>query len=139
MKAYLDASVIVPLFLADPFTPRAESLLRTPDLTVVISDWAGLEVSNVIARRVRIQALTAEEALRILGDFDLWRGRAAVEAETTRSDVRVATNLVRRPDLVLRGPDALHIAIAQRLGASLATFDARMANAAVAVGLEILA
>ena len=40
MKAYLDASVIVPLFLADPFTSRAEVLLGTPDLALIVADAA---------------------------------------------------------------------------------------------------
>jgi predicted nucleic acid-binding protein len=136
LKAYLDASVIVPLFLADPFTERAESLLRTPDLAPIVADWAVLEVSNVVSRRVRIQALTEQAALTVLANFDLWRGRWAADAETTRADVAAAIRFVRRFDLFLRGPDALHIAIAQRLGASLCTFDERMATAAAAIGLE---
>ncbi len=135
MRAYLDASVIVPLFLADPFTERAESLLRTPDLAPIVADWAVLEVSNVVSRRVRIRALTEQAALTILANFDLWRGRCAADAETTRADVDAAIQFVRRFDLFLRGPDAIHIAIAQRLGASLCTFDERMATAAAIVGL----
>jgi predicted nucleic acid-binding protein len=136
VKAYLDASVIVPLFLADPFTARAEALLRTPHLALIVADWAVLEVSNVISRRVRIQALKRQDALTVLANFDLWRGRSAADAETTRGDVGAATQFVRRLDLVLRGPDAIHIAIAQRLEASLFTFDQRMATAAAAIGLE---
>ncbi len=136
MKAYLDASVIVPLFLADPFTGRAEALLRTPDLTLIVADWAVLEVSNVVSRRVRIQALTEQDAMRVLADFDVWRSRAAADSETTRTDVTAAIQFVRRFDLVLRGPDAIHIAIAHRLGAHLFTFDERMATAAAALGLQ---
>jgi predicted nucleic acid-binding protein len=136
LKAYLDASVIVPLFLADPFTGRAETLLRSKDLELIVADWAVLEVTNVVARRVRIQALMGQEALRIRADFDSWRGRSAADAETTRADVAAATQLVRRFDLVLRGPDAIHITIAQRLGANLFTFDERMSTAAAAVGVE---
>jgi predicted nucleic acid-binding protein len=136
VKAYLDASVIVPLFLADPFTGRAEALLRTPNLALIVADWAVLEVSNVVSRRVRIHALAGKDALTILADFDLWRGRSTADAETTGADVAAATQLVRRFDLILRGPDAIHIAIAQRLGASLFTFDERMAMAAAAVGVE---
>jgi predicted nucleic acid-binding protein len=126
----------VSLFLADPFTEQAESLLRTPDLAAIVADWAVLEVSNVVSRRVRIRALTEEAALTTLANFDLWRGRWAADAETTRTDVDAAIEFVRRFDLLLRGPDAIHIAIAQRLGASLCTFDARMATAAAIVGLE---
>ncbi len=135
MRAYLDASVLVPLFLADPFTQRAEALLRTESVAPIIADWAALEVSNVISRRVRIQALAGVDAARILADFDVWRGRAAVPAETGRADVALAIQFVRRFDLALRGADALHIAIAHRLGARLFTFDERMAKAAQALGV----
>jgi predicted nucleic acid-binding protein len=44
---------------------------------------------------------------------------------------------LRRLDLTLRTPDALNIAIAQRAGAAMATFDARMAEAAQALGLDV--
>jgi predicted nucleic acid-binding protein len=50
VSVYLDASVIVPLFLADALSARATALLRTMNATLIISDWAVLEVSNVIAR-----------------------------------------------------------------------------------------
>lgn len=136
MNVYLDASVLVPLFLDDPFTQRAEALLRTPDTRLHVSDWAVLEVSNVIQRRVRIQALAPPQARATLTDFDLWRGRSTLGAETTTLDVAVATLLVRRLDLTLRSPDAVHLAIAQRMGSALWTFDQRMADAAVKIGLE---
>ena len=138
MKAYLDASVIIPLLLDDPFTTQAEALLRIPDLHLITSDLAVLEVSNVVARRVRIQALSKAEASTTLADFDLWRSRAALGAETIAADVAVATGLVRRFDLALRGPDALHLAITQRLDCVLFTFDAQMAAAATALGLAVV-
>jgi uncharacterized protein len=37
--------------------------------------------------------------------------------------------------LPLRAPDAIHIAMAQRVGAALVTFDRRMAAAARALGI----
>jgi len=137
VKGYFDASVVVPLFLEDAFTARAVALLQTPELTPVISDWAALEVSNVVSRRLRIQALTPREALATLADFDLWRGRSCVGADTSAVDVVTATLFVRRMDLVLRGPDAVHLAIADRVGAVIYTFDDRMALAATALGLAV--
>ena len=136
MSCYLDASVIVPLFLADALSARASTLLRSARVPLIISDWAGLEVSNVAARQVRIGALTAEEAAATLANFDLWRARSASVAEISALDVSIAIRFVRRFELSLRGPDAVHLAIAQRLGATLWTFDARMAAAATAVGLS---
>ena len=49
-----------------------------------------------------------------------------------------ADALVRRLDLGLRAPDALHIATARRLGATLFTFDLGMASAARMLGLSLL-
>jgi predicted nucleic acid-binding protein len=53
------------------------------------------------------------------------------------SDFAGAEGLVRRLDLTLRTPDALHIAIARRAGAALVTFDKAMATVAGALGLSV--
>lgn len=54
------------------------------------------------------------------------------------ADVIAATNFVRRPDLPLRAPDAIHIAAAHRLDATLVTLDIGMARAARALGVECI-
>jgi predicted nucleic acid-binding protein len=87
--------------------------------------------------QARIGALNADEAAAAIATFDLWRGKSAGAAETSALDVSRATQLVRRLDLSLRGPDAVHLAIAQRLGASLCTFDARMVITATAFGISV--
>jgi predicted nucleic acid-binding protein len=51
--------------------------------------------------------------------------------------VRLAYAYVRRFDLILRAPDALHIAIARRLDVALVTLDRRLANAAQALGITV--
>ncbi len=55
------------------------------------------------------------------------------------SDLDDAQTMLRRLDLVLRAPDAINLAIAQRLGAELATFDIRMAECARALGIAVVA
>ena len=55
----------------------------------------------------------------------------------TPGDLAAATMFLRRLDLPLRTPDALHIAIAQRLGATLVTFDRQMAASAHALGTAV--
>lgn len=52
--------------------------------------------------------------------------------------MRTAQALLRRLDLPLRTPDALNIAMAQRVEAALATFDIQMARAARTLGLHVL-
>jgi hypothetical protein len=44
---------------------------------------------------------------------------------------------VRRFDLLLRAPDALHAAICRRLDLTLVTLDQRLAKAAREVGIEV--
>ena len=48
------------------------------------------------------------------------------------------TLYVRRFDLKLRAPDALHAAICRRLGMRLVTLDRRLAAAARALGIDVL-
>ncbi|MGD9616467.1 MAG: PIN domain-containing protein [Alphaproteobacteria bacterium] len=57
--------------------------------------------------------------------------------EISPADVAAATIFLRRLDLTLRTPDAFHLAIAQRLGATLVTFDRRMAGSAGTLGVAV--
>jgi uncharacterized protein len=59
--------------------------------------------------------------------------------KTTASDIASAASFIRRLDLNLRAPDAINIAIADRIGAALATFDDRMAAAARALEVAVAA
>ena len=138
MSVYLDVNVIVALFAVDPLSDRADKALRSHLDTLVVSDLAGAEFSAVIARRVRTRDLRANEAQTAFANFDLWCGSQTRLAEIERGDVARATNFVRRLDVPLRTPDALHIAIAQRSGCALLTFDRTMANAARALGTEVV-
>jgi hypothetical protein len=53
------------------------------------------------------------------------------------SDARLAYIYVRRFDLRLRAPDALHLAIARRLDVPLVTLDRRLAAAARELGIAV--
>jgi uncharacterized protein len=57
--------------------------------------------------------------------------------ELEAGDIAQADLFVRRLDLPLLAPDAIHIAIAQRLRATLVTFDRQMATAARTLGLAV--
>ncbi len=103
----------------------------------MVSDLASAEFASAIARRVRTRETTLAEARTDLSDFDLWVTRSAQRVEIAATDVALATTFLRRLDLPLRTPDAIHIAIAQRLGATLVTFDRRMAASAGALGAPV--
>jgi predicted nucleic acid-binding protein len=111
VTVYLDGSVLVALFTNDPFTARAKAYLTANSPIMLVSDFAAAEFASAVSRRVRAEASTA--------------------------DIAAATSVLRRLDLNLRTPDAINIAIADRLGATVATFDERMATAARALGVQV--
>lgn len=133
-RLYLDASVLVPLLAADAFTAR---LL----LGGVVLARAARERFRCGGIRFRPCAPGADGGVggrQGVGSLRrLRRMDGAGRVETTAADVRVAEAFVRRLDLTLRAPDALNIAIAQRTGAALATFDEKMAAAAQALSVEV--
>lgn len=131
---YLDTSVIVPLFLPEPRSGEVESRVALQE--IVVSDLATAEFSSAVAMAVRTKRVPKTAAHAVLAQFDAWAPDHALVAETQSEDFAAATAFIRRFDLALRTPDALHIAIAVRLGARLLTFDAKMAAAAKALGIE---
>jgi uncharacterized protein len=137
VTTYLDASVLVALFIQDALTPRADAFLRERTPLLTVSDFAAAECASAIARRVRTGRLTADEAREVFISLDAWVARATQRVETIPADVRAAEGYLRRLDLTLRTPDALNIAIAQRIGATLATFDKRMGASARALGMDL--
>jgi predicted nucleic acid-binding protein len=139
VSVYLDASVLIALFTDDPFTSRADAFLRADALVLVVSDFAAAEFASVIARHVRTKEITADDARIAFSTFDAWTARATQRVQTTAADVAAAEAFLRRLDLILRTPDAINIAIAQRIAATLVTFDEKMIASARALGTPVAA
>jgi uncharacterized protein len=137
VSVYPDASVLVALFTNDRFTPRARAFLTTHIPTQVVSDFASAEFASAISRRVRTKDLTAVEARIAFTSFDSWLARSTQHVDTKTPDIAAAASVLRRLDLNLRTPDAINIAVADRLGATLATFDEKMATAARTLGVQV--
>ncbi len=87
------------------------------------------------ARRVRMGELAPGAAREAFADLDGWLLGGVQRVEMTSADVHAAGGFIRRLDLNLRTPDALHIALSSRCGASLATFDTRMLENARVLGV----
>lgn len=137
MRIYLDASVLVALLTNDALTTRADALLRSHTAVLLVSDVAA-EFASALGRQVRTGELTAAEARIAFATFDSWVARTAQRVETASADMLVAETFLRRLDLTLLAPDALNIAIAQRLNTTLASFDGKMAACARALGLAVI-
>jgi len=136
LSLYLDASALLPLFIQESRTAEAHESLRGNVL--LISDFAIAEFSSGVARRARTGDIDKSDAAAVFAALDAWIVNAARREAVTAGDVASAIGLVRRLDLGLRTPDALNIAIAQRCGARLLTFDDKMAQSARSLGVTVI-
>jgi uncharacterized protein len=137
MSFYLDASALVPTLIAEPASIAVDDFLLGCSDTLVVSDFAAAEVASALSRLVRMDRLTIAEAAGRLADFDAWRAGEIEPADLDTHDCRLANTFVRRFDLRLRAPDALHAAICRRLGLQLVTLDRRLAAAARELGIDV--
>ena len=138
MTLYLDASVLMPTLVSEPTSAAVDVFLLARAEVMTVSDFAAAEVASAISRLARMGRLTASAAAERLMDFDAWRAGETEVAEVAAHDCRLANTYVRRFELKLRAPDALHLAICRRLGLQLATLDHRLATAARELGIEAL-
>jgi uncharacterized protein len=133
---YLDASALVSLVVAEARSPRVAAWFSSQEETLIVSDLVNLEVSAVISRCLRVGRLTKRQVEGALLDFD------AIRANCERlshglGDFMLAERLIRDFATKLAAADALHLASAKTAGAALATFDARLAEAARGQGVPV--
>jgi predicted nucleic acid-binding protein len=134
---YLDASVMLPILVKEPASAVVDGFMATVEQELWVSDFAAAEVASALSRLVRTGRLQASDGEAGLADFDVWRAAMARPAEVHPGDVRLAGAYVRRFDLALRAPDALHLAIVRRLDATLITLDQRLATAGRELGIVV--
>ena len=137
MSAYLDTSVLLPTLIVQSTTEAVYEFLAGENGELLVSDFAAAEVASALSRLVRMALLTDFDASARLADFDAWRAAMSSPVDIAASDARLAYIYVRRFDLGLRAPDALHLAIARRFDATLITLDRRLATAAGELGIAV--
>ena len=138
MTIYLDASVVVPLIVAETETERVIAFVDRHSNDLSISGFGIGEVFSALSRLTRTGRLSASLARASLVGFDAWRGDHTKGVSIDDADIAAAAALVRIFSLKLRMPDALHLALCIRHGHALATFDDRLARAARKSGVEVL-
>jgi predicted nucleic acid-binding protein len=133
---YFDASVLLQLLIADAHTEKASAWYSGLNATVIVSDFGNLEVNAVLSRHLRVGRLTQGEVENALLDFDAMRANCE-RLSHGPSDFLLAERLVRDFSTKLAAADALRLASAKNAGAALATFDARLAEAANGQGVAL--
>lgn len=137
MRFYLDASVIVPLFLDEDSSPRMADWLKT-DVAIILSDWSVAEVTSAFSLHVRRENLDPEERDRAETALNAWLDGGVFPVEVEGLDVTDARLLMHRHPK-LRTPDALHLAIVHRLECAIVTYDEDLAEAARRDGIVVVA
>jgi predicted nucleic acid-binding protein len=132
---YLDTSALVSFVVPDLHSRRLRERLRELPAPVASSTFGMAEFGAVIAIRHRSGLMTEAAARAALDLFDGWMAEPGALHEVEAEDHWLAAAMVRRFDLGLRAPDALHLAVCRRIGLPLLTFDNGQAAAARGLGI----
>lgn len=136
---YLDTSVLGALFFREAGAgDLVASLERRRKQGLTISAWILTEMACVGGIKQRTGAIDAGGRQLALANFQRFASAHLGMIEVDPADFRAAAVFVDMP-LNLRAGDALHLAVARRIGARLASLDKRMSEAARAVGVEHVA
>ena len=133
---YLDTSLLVALITNEARTARALDWLAAVDVDLLTSEWAMAEIASALSIKQRQGALDgagralAERTLSGIADD----GLHVVPVAT--ADFRRAADYVRLPERSLRAADALHLAVAGRLGATVHSLDGVQVAAARQLGID---
>ncbi|WP_029415623.1 type II toxin-antitoxin system VapC family toxin [Brevundimonas bacteroides] len=138
MSLYFDASALVAIIADEPSSQAVYETLRHGERLPLVSDFCRAEASAALAKRVRTGAAQLGDIDLFYADLDHWALNAGEAVKVSSADIHRAAELVRHRELALRAPDAIHIAAAHRLGATLLTLDRGLARAAAALGVPYL-
>ena len=128
MAYYVDTSALVKLVVAEEQTEHLRTWIEQTAPDLVASDLVRTELMRAVRRAAPNRVVRAREVLESI-----------ILIEVTRAVFEAAGRL-DPPDL--RSPDAVHLAAALDLGDDLegvVTYDERLATAAMANGVAVLA
>jgi predicted nucleic acid-binding protein len=135
---YLDTSVVVSMFVRDAHTERVGAWVASGVGDLAVSPWTSAEFSSALAGLVRAKAVLPTTRAAAERAYDTWTNQVEV-TPVLQVDLEFSRDLLRHDRIKLRTPDALHLAIAHRLGFQLLTVDVAMTNAANDIGVPVVA
>lgn len=114
---YLDTSFLTPLFRTEQATDQIVNFLasQAPG-TLAISHWTRVEFASVVGREVRMKSINTLVAHKLIEEFEALAEGSLHVLIPTVEDFELARRFVSEFATRLRGPDALHLAIARNNG-----------------------
>ena len=136
---YIDTFYLAPFYLPEPASEVVEDrLLSLPPGSIIISPLVRAEFASLLARKCRMGEMKEAHARRVMRALDTHLLENAIGLVPVQSeDFDQAVTWIMAMTHPLRAPDALHLAIAARVGAVFWTLDSRLEQAARWVGLEV--
>lgn len=134
---YLDASVVVTFLTLEPESENVKTWLAgcSPG-QLAISAWVDTEYLSAIATKTRTGAISSAAAAAAEARF--WRLRAQITVVEFRPVFFAdAGRYLALRTTSLRAGDALHLAVAASVSATLCTRDRRFAEAATQLGRPV--
>lgn len=130
---YLDTSVLGAIFFREPGAAALVGQLeRIRGEGLLISAWTLTEMASVGGIKQRTGSIDAPLRQRALAHFQRFASAELRTVEVEPADFRAAAVFIDCP-VALRAGDALHLAIAHRAGARIASLDRRLNDAADAL------
>jgi uncharacterized protein len=124
---YLDTSVAVPLFVAEPSSESVDRWFSACAVPVVSSDWIITEFASALSIKERSGTLNAKDAKAAWRSFETFCHSGLRLAVVSRKAFETAARMTRDSRHGLRAGDALHFAVAHEIGATtIATLDLTM-------------
>lgn len=135
---YVDTSVLAAFYCPEPFSAKAERLIRA-ELAPAVSDLTEVELLSALSRKTREGELSVIDATRIAGQFaSHLNGNLYTRIPLQRSHYVTARDWMGRFATPLRTLDALHLAVAASTGRRLVTADRGLARSANELGVEVV-
>jgi hypothetical protein len=132
---YLDTSVLGAIFFREAGAANLVARLESQrKAKLMISAWTLTEMASIGGIKQRTGAINADTRQQAIANFQRFASMHLVTVEIDPADFRTAAVLIESP-AVLRAGDALHLAIARRLCAKIASLDHRLCAATEVLGM----
>jgi predicted nucleic acid-binding protein len=134
---YVDTSVLVAYYTPEDRSAQATEIVQQDGL--LLGDVGIAEFYVAIARKARDGLLPQEAAASVKGLFEKHLGDGHFRRVPFHYGQVVAIrDFAPTTPVLMRTLDALHCAAALEVGAEMATFDKRLAEAARALGIRVI-